>query len=296
MQFNLFQFLFCGVINFKWHAICTLINAFIYNLMNIYLKLYNLNLKFLVCKLKLHHSHVTTSTRTRNSYIRANTVNVYTMGQGESVLSNSKKKYVKISSSKNKRPSDGAESDIVTYSAWFNTPDAAEGAARGAADTRPYTIEEIEEVGKCGAVTDAVLKYKIPPNFYSFFPHLKYLKLVNLEEGFELDSIIQLDSLEVLEVSGLKLSKGLPDELFSSTYSLKELDLRGSNLKILPESISLLGSLQILNLSNNNLREPLPDDVFTSMQSLRELYMFDAELVSIPSSLVIEDASRQFSN
>jgi len=48
----------------------------------------------------------------RNSYIRANTVNVYTMGQGESVLSNSKKKYVKISSSKNKRPSDGAESDI----------------------------------------------------------------------------------------------------------------------------------------------------------------------------------------
>jgi len=61
---------------------------------------------------------------------------------------------------------------------WFNT-----FSIDGAGDkwiktrTRSYTIEEISDISRHHTVTHVVLKYDIPPNINTLFPHLTHLRV-----------------------------------------------------------------------------------------------------------------------
>jgi len=56
-------------------------------------------------------------------------------------------------------------------------------------------------------------------------------------------SICSLRSLEVLDISENNLSESLPDDIFASLLSLRELDMRGCKLVTLPNRCVLMQTM-----------------------------------------------------
>jgi CCR4-NOT transcription complex subunit 6 len=85
---------------------------------------------------------------------------------------------------------------------------------------------------------------------------------------------------------GLDLSnqgiKNLSKSLFQLTF-LKELNLKGNDLEVIPEDIYLLKDLEILNLSRNKIK-CIPPKI-GKMVNLKELYLSDNLISNIPMEL-----------
>lgn len=85
---------------------------------------------------------------------------------------------------------------------------------------------------------------------------------------------------------GLDLSnqgiKNLSRSLFQLTF-LRELNLKGNDLEIIPEEIYLLENLEILNLSRNKIKY-IPAKI-GKMVNLKELYLSDNLISNIPMDL-----------
>jgi len=66
---------------------------------------------------------------------------------------------------------------------WFNTSsiDEADEGAWMENETRHYTIEEINDISRHHTVTHIILKYDIPPNINTLFPHLTHLRLYEVD-------------------------------------------------------------------------------------------------------------------
>ncbi|GMN31069.1 hypothetical protein TIFTF001_003097 [Ficus carica] len=84
------------------------------------------------------------------------------------------------------------------------------------------------------------------------------------------DSIKNLESLIVLEISGAKSLKTLPDDLFEKMSQLRSLNLSGTRIKSLPSSFTNLTKLRWLILRDCSNLEGMP-----SLKQFKDLLVLD---------------------
>jgi len=67
---------------------------------------------------------------------------------------------------------------------WFNTSSIDGAGYKWMVNwTTPYTIEEINDKTRHHTVTHVILKYDIPPNINTLFPHLTHLRVSEVDSN-----------------------------------------------------------------------------------------------------------------
>jgi len=73
---------------------------------------------------------------------------------------------------------------VEKYKAWFNKSSVDEADDEWMENrTKYYTIEEIKKKSRHHTVSHVILKYDIPPNINTLFPHLTHLKVSGVDSN-----------------------------------------------------------------------------------------------------------------
>ncbi|XP_067947170.1 leucine-rich repeat-containing protein 1-like [Watersipora subatra] len=144
------------------------------------------------------------------------------------------------------------------------------------------TMEEVLSDVAEDSITHFRCKGKIPP-LNILCPMVKELRLENIPENCQLESISSLTQLKELGLSDNNFKEGLP-EVVGTLTSLPRLYLDRCQLQSLPDFLSSLTQLNVLWLSGNNFEEGLPG-VVGALTYLTELYLDSCQLQDLPEFL-----------
>ncbi|KAJ4835949.1 hypothetical protein Tsubulata_047897 [Turnera subulata] len=136
--------------------------------------------------------------------------------------------------------------------------------ARGVSEPIMKEMKQLEVL----AIFDPSLSY-LPPSLSEMMKPLVVLVLRGCNLLVKIDQISELKKLTVLEISGARWLKEIPDNFFEKLTELQTLNLSGSGLGNLPSSLSSLRKLRFLILRSCLCLETLPSiKDFTNLEVL----------------------------
>ncbi len=135
-----------------------------------------------------------------------------------------------------------------------------------------------------------VSENRLKLNYFETMPRLKELRIAcNMIRNIE--GIAGFYRLQILDLSYNSLTHDSVRQLYKLP-NLRELDLCGNELKVLPEDMYMFSNLERLLLEHNKIEDSFVFDILGKMPTLRDVTLAYNSLAEVPSRVVMEGRFR----